>query len=122
MITGTVSFPSGGAELQAYPARPDGAAPVPALVLIHEAYGLNDDMRRIARQFAEAGYAALAVDLFYGRNRAVCMFRTTCRTTSRSIPAQLTPSSTAGRAPLTRPPAGTPGGRLLTFFGQHLKN
>lgn len=71
----TVTFPSGSQRLQAYLARPDDDGPVPGLVLVHEAYGLNDDMRRIARQFATEGYAALAVDLFAGRHRVVCMLR-----------------------------------------------
>lgn len=54
---------------------PDGPGPHPGVVVIHEAYGLNDDIRRITRRLAEAGYAALAVDLFTGRNRAICMAR-----------------------------------------------
>ncbi len=56
-------------------ALPDGAGPFPGVVVIHEAYGLNDDIREIARRFASAGYAALAADLFTGRNRALCMAR-----------------------------------------------
>ncbi len=43
--------------------------------MIHEAYGLNDNIKDIARRFAEAGYVALAVDLFGDRNRAICMAR-----------------------------------------------
>jgi len=58
-----------------YLALPDGAGPHPGVVVIHEAYGLNDHIRDIAGRFAGAGYAALAVDLFTGRNRAVCMSR-----------------------------------------------
>ena len=45
------------------------------MVIIHEAYGLNDHIKDVARRFAGEGYAALAVDLFGGRNRAVCMAR-----------------------------------------------
>jgi carboxymethylenebutenolidase len=56
-------------------ALPDGAGPFPGVVIIHEAHGLNDHMRDIACRFAAAGYAALAADLFTGRNRAVCMAR-----------------------------------------------
>ncbi len=58
-----------------YLALPDGAGPHPGVVVIHEAYGLNDHIRGIAGRFADAGFAALAVDLFTGRNRAVCMSR-----------------------------------------------
>jgi carboxymethylenebutenolidase len=58
-----------------YLATPDRAGPHPAVVVIHEAYGLNDHMKDITRRFADAGYVALAVDLFTDRNRAVCMTR-----------------------------------------------
>ena len=58
-----------------FAALPDGRGPFPGVVVIHEAYGLNDNMRDIARRFAEAGYAALAADLLTGRNRAICMAR-----------------------------------------------
>lgn len=59
----------------AYLALPDGDGRHPGVVVIHEAYGLNDNIKSIARRFANEGYAALAVDLFTGRNRAVCMTR-----------------------------------------------
>jgi carboxymethylenebutenolidase len=58
-----------------YLVLPDGRGPHPGVVLIHEAYGLNDHMRDVAHRLAGAGYAALAVDLFAGRNRAICMAR-----------------------------------------------
>ena len=57
-----------------YLALPDGPAPYPGVVVIHEASGLND-IRGICRRFAAEGYAALGVDLFEGRNRAACMAR-----------------------------------------------
>lgn len=75
MHTQTITFPSGSAQLQAYIARPDAAGPFPALVLIHEVYGLNEDMQRIARLYAAQGYAAMAVNLYYGRNQFMCMVR-----------------------------------------------
>jgi carboxymethylenebutenolidase len=59
----------------AYLATPDRPGPHPAVVVIHEAYGLNDNIKDITRRFADAGYVALAVDLFSDRNRAVCMTR-----------------------------------------------
>ncbi|HKW07714.1 MAG TPA: dienelactone hydrolase family protein [Candidatus Dormibacteraeota bacterium] len=58
-----------------YLATPDGNGPHPGVVVIHEAYGLNDHIKDVTRRFADAGYAALAVDLFAGRNRALCMAR-----------------------------------------------
>ena len=56
-------------------ALPDAPGPHPGVVVIHEAYGLNDSIKDITKQFADKGYAALAVDLFSGRNRAICMAR-----------------------------------------------
>jgi len=56
-------------------ALPDGSGPHPGVVVIHEAYGLNENIKDITRRFADAGYAGLAVDLFADRIRALCMAR-----------------------------------------------
>jgi carboxymethylenebutenolidase len=58
-----------------YLVTPDGPGPHPGVVVIHEAYGLNDNIKDITRRFADEGYVALAVDLLSDRNRAVCMAR-----------------------------------------------
>jgi carboxymethylenebutenolidase len=58
-----------------YLAMPDGYGPHPGVVVIHEAFGLNDHVKDVTRRLADAGYATLGVDLFAGRNRAVCMAR-----------------------------------------------
>jgi carboxymethylenebutenolidase len=68
-----VTFKSGERELAGYLAKPDGEGPFPGVLVIHEAYGLNENIKEIARRFAGEGYAALAVDLFAGRSPAVCM-------------------------------------------------
>lgn len=70
-----VAFSFDGESRPAYLARPDGDGPFPGVVVIHEIVGLNENIRDVARRLARAGYAALAVDLFAGRNRTLCMFR-----------------------------------------------
>src|SRR5487761_1116440 len=70
-----VPRPAGGRPLQAYLASPNGPGPHPGVVVIHEIFGLNDNIRDIARRFAAEGYAALAVDLFSSGNRALCLAR-----------------------------------------------
>ncbi len=57
-----------------YLALPD-PGPHPGVIVIHEAFGLNDNIRDICGRFAQHGYAALGVDLFAGRSRAMCMAR-----------------------------------------------
>ena len=56
-------------------AVPESPGQHPGVVVIHEAYGLNENIRAITRRFAAQGYAALAVDLFGDRNRTICMTR-----------------------------------------------
>ncbi len=59
----------------AYLAIPDGPGPHPGVVVVHEASGLNDNIRDVCRRLAGEGYAAVGVDLFGGRNRGLCMAR-----------------------------------------------
>lgn len=54
-------------EAQHYLALPkDKQAPLPAVIVIHEWYGLNDHIKHWADRLAGEGYAALAVDLYRG--------------------------------------------------------
>lgn len=67
--------PGGPGAVTGFLAMPDTDEPCPGLVVVHEIFGLNDNMRDIARRFASAGYAALAVDLRSRRGMALCMAR-----------------------------------------------
>jgi carboxymethylenebutenolidase len=55
-------------EVEGYLAVPEGEGPFPALILIHEWWGLNDNIKNLAEDFAEQGYVALAVDLYSGES------------------------------------------------------
>lgn len=57
---------SGGAQVGAHLAMPKGEGPFPAVVLIHEWWGLNDQIKAVAADLAEQGFIALAVDLYGG--------------------------------------------------------
>jgi carboxymethylenebutenolidase len=45
----------------------DAAEPLPGVIVIHESWGLNDDIKALTRRLAGEGYVALAVDLYGGR-------------------------------------------------------
>ena len=59
-------LPTPAGPVEAYLARPDGDGPRPAVLVMSEAFGLNEDIRRIADRFAAHGYVAAAPDLFEG--------------------------------------------------------
>jgi carboxymethylenebutenolidase len=62
----TVSITTaGGRGVAAALALPE-TTPAPALLLIHEWWGLNDQIKSVAAELAREGYVALAVDLFDG--------------------------------------------------------
>lgn len=62
-----VSYPSGSETVSAYLATPAGPGKHPAIVVIHEWWGLNDWVKGKADEFAKRGYVALAVDLYRGK-------------------------------------------------------
>jgi carboxymethylenebutenolidase len=66
---------SDGGVLHAELFAPDGGGPSPGVVVLHELPGFNDDIRRIAGRFADAGYVALAPDLYSHGSRIVCLSR-----------------------------------------------
>jgi carboxymethylenebutenolidase len=68
-----VSFPAGKESGQGLVARPAGAGPFPAVLLIHGDFGLTEAVRGQARRLAGAGYVALAVDLYRGEKAADVM-------------------------------------------------
>jgi carboxymethylenebutenolidase len=62
-----VSYPSGGGTGHALLYEPAGKGPHPAIIVIHEWWGLNDWVKEQAQNLASQGYVALAVDLYRGK-------------------------------------------------------
>jgi carboxymethylenebutenolidase len=60
---------SDGSEMVARVSRPGGIGPVgedkrPAIIVVHEAYGLNEQIKGVVRRYAGEGFVAVAPNLF----------------------------------------------------------
>jgi carboxymethylenebutenolidase len=63
ITAGDVTYPGGTGEMKGYLVRPkDAAAPLGAVIVIHENRGLNPHTRDVARRMALEGFIALAPD------------------------------------------------------------
>ncbi|MBH8557840.1 dienelactone hydrolase family protein [Hymenobacter negativus] len=54
-----------GTEMRAYTAFPSSTGPVPGIILLQEAFGVNRHIRSVADRLAAAGYAVVAPELFH---------------------------------------------------------
>lgn len=72
-----ITFPcDDGFEMRGVLTLPEGPLEGrPALLLIYEVLGLNEEMKRVAREFAEAGYVVLIPDLFHRGPKFLCIAR-----------------------------------------------
>jgi len=71
-----ISFPcDDGFSMRGVLTLPERAEPRPGLLLIYEVLGLNDEMKRVAREFAAEGYVVLIPDLFDRGPKVFCVAR-----------------------------------------------
>ena len=61
-----VTITAGGRKVSGALAMP-AKTPAPAILLIHEWWGLNDQIKSVAAEFARLGYVALALDMYDGK-------------------------------------------------------
>ena len=98
----------------AYLAVPSGTGPWPGVVVIHESWGLNADVRASAHRLGSVGYLALAPDLYGGKSFVRCL-----RGVFRQLHAASGPAFVADAAGQAGP-AGLPGGRGRGFVAPDL--
>src|SRR6266498_1802952 len=73
-ISGTmVEYRGESGTIPAYLARPTDGGPRPAVVVIHELFGLVDHTKDVASRIAREGYVALAPNLFASRDLAAVL-------------------------------------------------
>src|SRR6516165_913279 len=61
---GETKVPSGGVDLPAYYARPQGNGPFPIIIVNEEVFGVHDHMADICRRLAKVGYLAVATEVY----------------------------------------------------------
>jgi carboxymethylenebutenolidase len=71
ITSGMVDVPAESGVMRAYVARPQSGGKHPGVVVVQEAFGLNDHIKAVAARVAGEGYAAIAPDLYYREQRAV---------------------------------------------------
>jgi carboxymethylenebutenolidase len=76
--TRDITFPSSsGRPMRAAIAAHEDDRMRPGVIVIHELFGLNDDIRKHTARIADLGYVGLAPDLYdAGGMRALCVMRT----------------------------------------------
>jgi carboxymethylenebutenolidase len=65
--TSYVHLGSGEGIAGAFVAWPAGAKPAPAIIVVHEWWGLNSQIREVARRLSSQGYLAIVPDLYHGK-------------------------------------------------------
>ena len=64
LITGEVTIDVGGFKMPAYRAAPANKKNAPVVLVISEIFGVHEYIADVARRFAQAGYFAIAPELF----------------------------------------------------------
>jgi carboxymethylenebutenolidase len=65
ITSSTVKVEAADGDMSAFLARPAAAGKKPAVVVVMEAFGLNDHIKAVAGRIAAEGYVALAPDMYY---------------------------------------------------------
>ncbi len=66
----TIPGQNGAPDVRAFVAKPSGGGPFPAVIMIHEFFGLNESIVGKAQLLAEEGYFVVAPDTFRGSTTA----------------------------------------------------
>lgn len=64
-----IEFDAGGSRVSGYLATPEAGAG-PGVVVLHAWWGLTEPFRQVCNRLAEAGFVALAPDLYHGKTTA----------------------------------------------------
>lgn len=69
-MTQRVTFPSDAGEAEGVLILPDGGTQGPGVVLVHEYWGINQQIQTLAQRWTDAGFVTLVPDLYHGKTAA----------------------------------------------------
>jgi len=64
LVEGMLTFPTEGIAMNAYRAKPSGTKAAPVVLVVQEIFGVHEWIKDITRRLAQAGYYAIAPDLY----------------------------------------------------------
>jgi len=71
-VTGsTIQLDTPDGKMEAYEAKPKTAGTYPGIVVLMEAFGLNDHIKKVTERIAQEGYIAIAPDLYHRESERV---------------------------------------------------
>jgi len=65
ITTSTVQLDTPDGQMEAFEARPKDSGSYPGIVVLMEAFGLNDHIKKVTERIAQEGYVAIAPDLYH---------------------------------------------------------
>src|SRR5437762_2214215 len=65
VTTSTLQLNTPEGRMEAFEARPKNAGSYPGIVVLMEAFGLNDHIKKVTERIAQEGYVAVAPDLYH---------------------------------------------------------
>lgn len=73
LVAGEVKVPVAGGAIPAYRAMPDKSGPFPAVLVVHEIFGVHEHIKDICRRLAKLGHFAIAPELFARQGNAAAI-------------------------------------------------
>lgn len=67
----TVQLNTSDGKMDAYVAQPKGGGGHPSVVVIQEAFGVNDHIKKVTERIAAEGYVAIAPDIFHRESERI---------------------------------------------------
>src|SRR5688572_6021459 len=71
VTTSTLQLSTTDGNMEAFEARPKDGGSYPGIVVLMEAFGLNDHIKKLTERIAQEGYVAIAPDLYHRESERI---------------------------------------------------